>query len=1361
VDGGSITSADNARAETRQALESSQMSGRRLSDMNNSQLGLNSSGNSLPAVDEHTQFEGRPVQKTSSVFLHSQRSVDESNLTQQPKYKYRDARTVVLSKSGDSGWGFSIVAQEDPHEGRMVNLVTKIQAGLPADRAGLQVNDRIFSLNGKNVLDADRLELVSMIQNETKITLVVRLRKKVKRRSDEMGPGASLDTTFDDNVEADAEKRAALEAMQQLMQIQQEQLSPKTSPSGPGKGNVARPLSSHSRHGGTSDDVNVETVMVTKVSAGLGIKLAEIGQQIFIDGLLPGGAADATKRLQLGDQILSADNHDLTTASLVTGNAVLVATGAVVTLVVRHQTPAEWRQLNALVRQGSITSTAMHATGMGGPPATAAPLVPLPALPEGEILTFQLRKADPKESFGVVISGGRKAKAKKKPKRVKVDNVIDQSIADICGVQVGDYVLAINGQKLDDPTHEFVISLIKQSDEMHLEVIRPSPEVAAALQAKSRAGRQSVDDDDGEKTGPARRPLPAPPPGGAAPGAADGTPNNDTFKFVKIYLEKGGKKLGMTIVGGQDQENPAKLMTVSIKGLVRDSPSMVAGVQPGDVVAAIDGIVMVGATRTQVIDVMKANEAFEMIMLRGIGGHATSEELVLKKGPADNSWGLKIEPAGATIGAPLVVGGVLVPSVSSRSGLFKGDYAVALNGQSVIGLGVDEFNTLLRSAGHEVKLQVVRPTRGPPIPPRKFNSLPMQAQTSGHNHPRRSKSDVTAIVADARITAELGGAGSPEAIDMLRRFAGTVGTAYDNEVPRREWNRLDQMKKDNFYKHDFTHSVTFSETNPKKNRYIDILAHEPTRVKLGASREAHDDYINANEFVLQTCRGSSMPGILSQGPLPDTVVDFWRMIVMKKSPAVVMVTSEWEGGRAKCHKYWPDPGSQLTSGDYTIECIGSKDLGHSISSDLVVSDKEGAEILRTEHVIFKSWPDHGVPEDPQEFLELVGHVREALDGKTEPPVIHCSAGVGRSGVLTVMLYIQEELTRLVATETPAALETMGNTLLVTPIKDIVKDLRQQRNHCVVQNLQQYEFIFVATQRLVEVFVRSIAVSERVARSAIEGGVFSPDSSLNGNLNGTASSAGDFGPPPLITASAAARAPLQSTEATTNPFAAHMDVNLEGNNPIPEVDFGNGSPEVDTPPDSPSGGLPGLDTPPAEPAAPPPPLSLPPKVKAEAQPGCITITLERPNMETSYGCGLGEVPDGTMKITGVKPNSPASEQLQADDVVLSVDEYAAADLDHAAMVRIVTSGLSVTFVVRRTAEERSPPAERGAPPPPLTLPPTEGEQLAVGIAIDSGLLSPSADSVLDEVTFKLGEEPPAPRVLTLRQVDVEDDNDEML
>jgi hypothetical protein len=183
---------------------------------------------------------------------------------------------------------------------------------------------------------------------------------------------------------------------------------------------------------------------------------------------------------------------------------------------------------------------------------------------------------------------------------------------------------------------------------------------------------------------------------------------------------------------------------------------------------------------------------------------------------------------------------------------------------------------------------------------------------------------------------------------------------------------------------------------------------------------------------MRVCDGPQMTMILAQGPMTTSVLDFWAMLVAKKSPLVVMVTPEVEGGRRKCEKYWPDEDEgQLLLGRYEVVHVQTTDLGHSFHSMFRIQDASGLVVHLCDQIRFKQWNDHGTPEPPT-FLKLVALARTVLGrvpGPWRPPVVHCSAGVGRSGVFAAVYYLCEQVAFAMANghtlEAVAAKRRMG------------------------------------------------------------------------------------------------------------------------------------------------------------------------------------------------------------------------------------------------------------------------------------------------------------------------------------------------
>lgn len=187
-----------------------------------------------------------------------------------------------------------------------------------------------------------------------------------------------------------------------------------------------------------------------------------------------------------------------------------------------------------------------------------------------------------------------------------------------------------------------------------------------------------------------------------------------------------------------------------------------------------------------------------------------------------------------------------------------------------------------------------------------------------------------------------------------------------------------------------------------RNRYPFILPNARTRVNLPQiPGDPVSVYINAN--FLKGYEGRKHAYIATQGPLSVTAKDFWRMIWHHHCPIIVMITKLKERTETKCERYWPDPTYRMQEkyGDIVVtfdSAIGRD--GYQITS-LYISHSQSLEApRRIYHYWYTAWPDHGVPDSPRQFLRLVEEVhiaQERDDVNKGPIVVHCSAGVGRTG----------------------------------------------------------------------------------------------------------------------------------------------------------------------------------------------------------------------------------------------------------------------------------------------------------------------------------------------------------------------------
>ncbi|XP_030852922.1 receptor-type tyrosine-protein phosphatase eta [Strongylocentrotus purpuratus] len=235
--------------------------------------------------------------------------------------------------------------------------------------------------------------------------------------------------------------------------------------------------------------------------------------------------------------------------------------------------------------------------------------------------------------------------------------------------------------------------------------------------------------------------------------------------------------------------------------------------------------------------------------------------------------------------------------------------------------------------------------------------------------------------------------------------------------------------------------ATNAEVNKTKNRFNKILPYEHSRVKLMALKgKSETDYINANYIP-----GFNSPReyIACQGPLPETTNDMWRMIWEKKSTIIVMMTKTVEGGKDKCHQYWPKKKgrSDTYGGSLEVSLQSELDYEHWITRTFMLQkNKMKREVIQLQ---FTSWPDHGVPEQTKPMLDFVKNVRERIRNKCviKPVIVHCSAGVGRTGTYIALDRLTQHM------EDNDFVDVCG----------VVCEMRMHRNY-LVQTETQYIFI---------------------------------------------------------------------------------------------------------------------------------------------------------------------------------------------------------------------------------------------------------------------------------------------------------------
>ncbi|XP_075978544.1 tyrosine-protein phosphatase Lar isoform X4 [Anticarsia gemmatalis] len=228
--------------------------------------------------------------------------------------------------------------------------------------------------------------------------------------------------------------------------------------------------------------------------------------------------------------------------------------------------------------------------------------------------------------------------------------------------------------------------------------------------------------------------------------------------------------------------------------------------------------------------------------------------------------------------------------------------------------------------------------------------------------------------------------------------------------------------------------------NKHKNRLVHILPYESTRVCL--SPRDGSDYINASFVDGYRYRAAY---IATQGPLPDTTDDFWRMLWEHNSTIIVMLTKLKEMGREKCHQYWPSDRS-VRYQCFVVDPIAEYNMPQYILREFKVTDARDGSSRTVRQFQFTDWPEQGVPKSGEGFIDFLGQVHKTKEqfGQDGPITVHCSAGVGRTGVFITLSTVLERM------------QYEG----VVDVFQTVRTLRTQRP-AMVQTEDQYEFCYRA------------------------------------------------------------------------------------------------------------------------------------------------------------------------------------------------------------------------------------------------------------------------------------------------------------
>ncbi|XP_026327235.1 tyrosine-protein phosphatase non-receptor type 4 [Hyposmocoma kahamanoa] len=408
------------------------------------------------------------------------------------------------------------------------------------------------------------------------------------------------------------------------------------------------------------------------------------------------------------------------------------------------------------------------------------------------------------------------------------------------------------------------------------------------------------------------------------------------------------------------------------------------------------------------------------------GSEAQPDESVVIRLQAgsDGRFGFNVRGGG---GGPVLVSRV---APRTRLQLQEGDQVISINGNDV-----EEMT-------HEQVVQLIRNTRG---------TLTLVVKHNAVYEPEEGGTEEPAVCFVPL------GAGDFEG-DALEQSMLLLGDGLASGAALKQYEQLLRRLPEE------PCAASKLPLNLNKNRYRDIAPYDSTRVIL--KNGTTGDYINASYINMEIPNSDLvLTYIATQGPLSSTVGDFWQMVWESESSLVVMLTVLAERGRAKCHQYWPKVGTTplKATNSLTLLTNSEQNLGHYIRREMTLKDNSGATRNITQ-LQYTAWPDHGVPDDSSAFISftqlcsklrnhraVIPTVVEELNGEEErvldpPMIVHCSAGVGRTGAL-------------ILAET--AIELISRRQPLYPL-DIVRSMRTQRPMCI-QNVSQYKFVCESIQ----------------------------------------------------------------------------------------------------------------------------------------------------------------------------------------------------------------------------------------------------------------------------------------------------------
>lgn len=272
---------------------------------------------------------------------------------------------------------------------------------------------------------------------------------------------------------------------------------------------------------------------------------------------------------------------------------------------------------------------------------------------------------------------------------------------------------------------------------------------------------------------------------------------------------------------------------------------------------------------------------------------------------------------------------------------------------------------------------------------------------------------------------------------------------FDEELSRLQ--QVDERVRSNV---DEFHTASLG-SSMAKNRFNDVKPNEGTMVVLKPMTARGDGmYINANYIDARKPLGVPFVYIATQAPMSNTVLDFWRMVVENDAAFVVMLCADKEHGKVKSEVYWPPPNEVLDLGVLSVTTLNENRRAESMYRTLRVRTARGDKEVY--HMQYLAWPDQDVPQSSTTLMEMIREIAKSPRSTTSPIVVHCSGGVGRTGVFIGM---------------HVALAQFDEGVSGISVPRIVAFMKQCRSG-MVQRKDQYLFLYYAVMREMERIVLS-------------------------------------------------------------------------------------------------------------------------------------------------------------------------------------------------------------------------------------------------------------------------------------------------